>query len=450
MEHLWILLALSLTGVFIALVPTSPNDFWWHLKAGELIARGDFPQSNLFAWTLPADTPYIFQSWLGEWLFFMLYQAGGLQLVVFARNMLGLGAFALVGVEAWRRSGSWRLAAAVVVLAVAMSLNNLTTRTQNWSWVPFVLTLLLCGFYRDGRLAVRWLVVGLPLLMVFWVNAHGAFVMGLLVVGAYVVGETVTRLLRQAHALSWGRLRGLYVAFGVMLVATLVNPLGVGIFGYVGQLLGDVPSQSLINEWQSPTPRTLAGMFFYVGVLVVIASFAFARRRPSITDVLLVCGLAWQAFVGIRYVVWFGMAAMPVVAQSLAKARSIRGGGVRLLHRDGFPGVSEGAGRLRILRWPLCWCWRWWGCSRGLSRLFLFRSPIRSFLRRCPMLRCCSAVIRRWGRVSICGESRVRGVCSMRWGMVRILTGRSIRNSGCLLIRGWNCIPSVCGRIMLP
>jgi hypothetical protein len=348
MEHLWLLLALSLTGAFIALVPTSPNDFWWHLKAGELIASSGLPQTNLFAWTLPADTPYIFQSWLGEWLFFLLYQAGGLQLVVFARNMLGLGAFALVALEAWRRSGSWRLAAVVVVLAAAMSMNNLTTRTQNWSWVPFVLTLLLCGFYRDGRVGARWLLAGLPLLMVFWVNAHGAFVMGLLVVGAYVVGETLTRLLRQAHALSWQRLRMLYFAFGAMLVATLANPLGMGIFGYVRQLLGDVPSQSLINEWQSPTPRTLAGMFFYLGILVVIASFAFARRRPSITDVLLVCGLAWQAFVGVRYVVWFGMAAMPVVAQCLAKPRSIRGGGEPVPQRR-LSGRERGGGTVANL-----------------------------------------------------------------------------------------------------
>jgi hypothetical protein len=106
-----------------------------------------------------------------------------------------------------------------------------------------------------------------------------------------------------------------------MAAAVLINPLGLGIIGYVRDLLADAPSQRLVIEWQSPTPRDIAGAFFYLGVLALIAAFAVARRRPTITDVLLVCGLAWQAFVGVRYVVWFGMAAMPIVAQSLAAAR---------------------------------------------------------------------------------------------------------------------------------
>jgi hypothetical protein len=104
-------------------------------------------------------------------------------------------------------------------------------------------------------------------------------------------------------------------------LATLANPLGLDVFGYVRTLLSDTSSQELIIEWQSPTPRNIAGGFFYGSVLLVIAAFAFARRRPSITDVILICGLAWQGFVGVRYVVWFGMVAMPIVAQAIVAPR---------------------------------------------------------------------------------------------------------------------------------
>lgn len=333
LDHLWVLLALSVVGIFISLVPTSPNDFWWHLKAGELVATGGIPTTNMFAWTLPADTPYVYQSWLAEWLFYALYRLGGFPLVVFARNMLGLAAFALVAYEARRRSGSWRLAAGAVLLAAAMSINNFTTRTQNWSWVLIPLLFILLSRYVDGRLLPRWLVA-LPVLMIVWVNLHGAFALGLLLAAAFATGETLRRLLRQPHALNWQRLRVLYIAFAAMLAATLVNPLGIGIFGYVRLLLEDPSSQLLINEWQPPTPHNLAGSFFYLGILGIMAAFAFARRRPSITEVILVCGLAWQAFNGVRYVVWFGMVAMPIAAQCLASPRSFatlpdreRGGG---------------------------------------------------------------------------------------------------------------------------
>lgn len=323
LEQLWVLAALCLVGVFISLTPTLPNDFWWHLKAGELVATEGIPTTNRFAWTLPADTPFVYQSWLGEWLFYAIYRIGGFPLIIFIRNLLGLVAFGLVAVEAQRRSGSWRLAAGAVLLAGAMTMNNLTARTQNWSWIPFALLLTLLGRYVDGQLRPRTLLVSLPLLMLFWVNAHGAFTMGLLVTGAFVVGETLRRVMRQPRALEWGKLRMLALAGGLAIVATLINPLGPGVYGYVLQLLSDAPSQQLINEWRSPTPRDAAGIAFYLGILVVIASFAFARRRPTISEVIVICGLAWQAFVGVRYVVWFGMAALPMVAQVWGTPRQL-------------------------------------------------------------------------------------------------------------------------------
>lgn len=322
LEHLWALLAIGTISMFISLVPTLPNDFWWHLKAGELVATEGIPTTNRFAWTLPADHPYVYQSWLGEYLFYLIYQFGGFPLVVFTRNLLGTLAFTLVAVETQQRTGSWRWAAAAAFFAAAMTINNLTTRTQNWSWVPFIALFFLLSRYVEGKIGPRWLIV-MPIVMIFWVNAHGAFVMGLLLAGAFAVGETLRRFLRHPRALSWPRLRALYLGCLALGAATLVNPLGINVYAYLSTMLGDTASQNLINEWQTPNPRTLAGSIFYLGVLALIAAFAFQRRRPTITDVLLVCGLAWQAFIGARYVVWFGMAAMPLIAQSLAAPRPL-------------------------------------------------------------------------------------------------------------------------------
>jgi hypothetical protein len=320
-EQLWVIMALALIGAFIALVPTTPHDFWWHLKAGQIVAERGIPTTNLFAWTLPADAPYIYATWLGEWLFYWLYQLGGLPATVLARNLLGLAGFTLVALEARRRSSSWRLAALAALLAGLMAINNLPVRTQNWSWVPFGLFLLILGAYVDGQVGKRTLLV-LPPIMAFWVNVHGAFVLGLVLVGIVAVGETLRRLLKQPRALGWERLGWLYLAGTGAAAATLVNPLGPGIFGYVVKLLTDPPSQGLVNEWQPPTTHGLAGFFFFASILALLAAFALARRRPTLTDLLLACAFLWLAWGGQRYVVWYGMAAMPLLAQSLAAPRS--------------------------------------------------------------------------------------------------------------------------------
>ena len=321
LEQLWVILVLTLLGVVIALVPTLPHDFWWHLKAGQLVADQGIPSTNLFAWSVPADQPFVYATWLSEWLFYALYRLGGLGLPVLARNLLGLAGFTLVALEARRRSGSWRLAALAALFAGAMALNNLTTRTQNWAWVPFGLYLLILGAYADGAGRARTLLA-LPPIMAFWVNVHGSFVLGLALVMLVAAGETLRSLLRQPQAASWLRLRALYLAGAATLAAALLNPIGLGIFGYVTALTTNPSSQALVVEWQPPTPHGIAGTVFFASILALLALFALARRRPSLTDLLLICAFLWLAWGGQRHVVWYGMLAMPILAQCLAAPRT--------------------------------------------------------------------------------------------------------------------------------
>lgn len=321
LEQLWLILVLTLLGVVIALVPTLPHDFWWHLKAGQLVAAQGIPRTNLFAWSVPADQPFVYATWLSEWLFYALYQLGGLGAPVLARNLLGLAGFTLVALEARRRSGSWRLAALAALLAGAMALNNLTTRTQNWAWVPFGLYLLILGAYADRTGRARTLVA-LPLIMAFWVNVHGSFALGLALVALVGAGETLRSLLRQPQAASWPQLRALYLAGAATLAAAMLNPIGLGIFGYVMQLTTNPSNQGLIVEWQPPTPHGIAGVVFFASILVLLAVFALARRRPSLTDLLMICAFLWLAWGGQRHVIWYGMLAMPILAQCLAAPRA--------------------------------------------------------------------------------------------------------------------------------
>jgi hypothetical protein len=344
LEQLWAIMSLTLIGAFISLVPTLPHDFWWHLKVGQIVAESGIPRTNMFAWTLPAGAPFVYATWLGEWLFFQLYTIGGLPATVLARNVLGLAGFTLVAIEARRRSGSWRLAALAALMAAAMSINNLTTRTQNWSWVPFGVYALILGAYADEQLGWRPLLA-LPPIMVFWVNAHGAFVLGLALVAVVAAGETLRRLVGRPRALGWVRLRALYLAGAATAAATLLNPLGLGIFGYVAKLLTDPPSQGLVVEWQPPTIHSLSGFFFFASILALLAVFALGRRRPTLTSLMLIGAFLWLAWGGQRYVVWYGMLAMPILAQSLAAPGSLRARAPRLA----FPSTLLSLALLAVL-----------------------------------------------------------------------------------------------------
>ncbi len=314
---LWFLVVLASFGFYVSLVPQPPHDLWWHLKIGELIyTTGKIPTTNLFAWTLPEDAPFFYGAWLGQWLLYGIYRWGGVALLLFIRTAMALVAFGLLGVEAKRRSASWRLAALPLTFASLMAFNNLIVRPQIWSWLPFVFYFILLCRYADGALRARWLLL-CPPLMVFWVNAHGAFILGLVLLGIFTTGEALRTWFKLDGARSWREVGWLVLVGGLTALATLVNPRFVGIVNYVIGLMTNPPSQQLVVEWQSPTPNGIANMAFYIGILVLLLVLTYTRYRPTPTEALLLVGFLWLAWSGQRYVVWFGMTMMPLLARAL-------------------------------------------------------------------------------------------------------------------------------------
>lgn len=314
--------ALAFATVVISLLPTAPNDLWWHMRVGQLIVEtGQVPTVDLFAWTVPPGTPYAYGAWLGEVLLYRLYQLGGIELMLCLRNLLAGALLGLVALEARRRVGSWRFAGLAVLGAGLLLLSNINARPQMFAWVPFGLTVLLLGRYVDGQLRTGWLVALLTLLTAFWVNVHGSFVLGPLLVGAALAGEALPRLRDPGALRAAPRARGLALALATVALATLANPRGIGIYDYVRSLLSDVPTQRYIVEWQPPTPDEPVFAAFYLSVLALLAVWAIGREPPRPADAIVVCGLLWLAWRSERYVPWYGVVAMPVLAEAVARVR---------------------------------------------------------------------------------------------------------------------------------
>jgi len=316
-DHVWILGALAAFGFVVAIKPITPNDLWWHMKIGEItFMTRSIQTTNMFSWTVAHDFPFTYGAWLGEVLLYLLYLLGKLPLVIFTRTILAVGVFALVGYEAKRRTGSWRLAGVAATLAAAMSSNNMEIRPQMWSWLPFLAFFILLSSYVDGWIRPRTLLV-LPLIMIFWVNVHGAFILGFILLGIFGVGEILRILFKQEGACSWADIRWLVFIGAMCLASIIVNPKFLGTFGYVMDLMTDKPSQELVIEWQSPAPNNYATIVFFISILLMLAVFAYSKHRPTPTEMLLVIGFMWLAWTGLRYVIWFSMIAMPILAQEI-------------------------------------------------------------------------------------------------------------------------------------
>lgn len=322
LDHLYTIAALAIGGFVVSLLPIVPNDFWWHMAIGRDIARsGAVPRVDMYSWSVAPATPFFYQSWLSELLFFRVYELGGMPAIVFMRNLLTVLALAVLALGARLRSGSWRLAGLAVAGVTATTVNNLTVRPQTFSWLLFALFSTILIAYRLGHLRRRGLL-WLPVLMIPWANLHGAFIIGFILVTLTAIGETARLIGNQAGGEARARVRALWGVTVLVLLATIVNPRGLGVFDYVRKLMTDLPSQDLIVEWQPVSITSLVGLCFAATLITSIALWLRERSAPNVTDLLIWAALLWLAVGGVRYVLWFAMFGWPLIAGLLGKSHN--------------------------------------------------------------------------------------------------------------------------------
>jgi hypothetical protein len=299
-DLLWLGVVLFFILTIAFLLPIPPNDYWWYLRLGEdIIDIKDVPRVDTFSST-QFGQPITYQSWLSAVLFYLLNRMGGNTLIVFVRGVVLAAFYFLIWYTCRLVCGGARLSALITLLAALASSNNWAVRPQLFSLMMFALFLLSLWQWRKGH--TRWVWM-LPVLMLLWVNLHGAFILGFLLVGVALVGGE-------------GKRRDLLVALVLMGAASLVNPRGWGAWEYVISLLSDPASQQLGEEWHPLNINVWQGMIFYAWLLVFPLLASFSKRTLSWIDWLLFLGFGWMALNGLRYVIWF-IAILAVLSTSL-------------------------------------------------------------------------------------------------------------------------------------
>ncbi len=335
LDDVYLFCAVALVGLRPLLTPVPPNDFWWHIATGRTIWNsGAVPLVDAFSFTR-ADEPYFNQPWLAQVLMYGLHSAGGLPLMIIVQALVIALSYALLLRLCIIRSGRPRLCVALLLLAVLpLSFDNWTIRPQSYVFLLFVGLLTVLSDYRRARPpaprveegpgvrgaepAVRsaaplWL---LPLIMVLWVNMHGSFVLGFVLIAIVGAGALLDAWPNLRAALP--HLRALTLWGAIAALATLLNPRGPGVIGYVRDLLGTSAVTNLVTEWAPPTVRDINGALFFLFVIFTLCVLAYARQRPDTTDIMLTLAFLWLALGATRNIVWLGFVAAPLLAVQLA------------------------------------------------------------------------------------------------------------------------------------
>jgi hypothetical protein len=234
------------------------SDTWWHLASGrEMVRTGQILLTDHFSHTA-YGAPWANYEWLTQWIFFQLYQADGMPLLVATCALSLFGACAM----AWTLMRG-PLADRLLVFVFAAAL-----MTPSWAVRPQAFSLFLLGL--TVHLVVRerhWL---LPIVFLAWANLHGAVALGLVVLLADLL-------------VAAGERRGVWrrsLAGVLSLTATLLTPLGAT---YWPEILRSLERSRLnqIAEWRPPALSADYAVF-WLGVMAFAWMVVTRGRRLRI------------------------------------------------------------------------------------------------------------------------------------------------------------------------
>lgn len=300
-----------------AVRPTLDPDMWWHLRTGEAILSDGIPRTDLFSFTFPMNE-WVAHEWLSQILMWSLYQLAGfgaLSVFFAAVTIATLGLVYLI-------SNGKPYVAGIVVAVAAM------TSSLAWGPRPQLFNLLFLAVFlvllekRKDRAIGRWVFVAFPVLTLLWANLHSGYLLGIVVLGTYLVGDYLEshRSNPDVRTLSHSDLRRLSLATAACAFAALVNPNGIRLWLYPFETLFSTVQRELIIEWFPPKPNQWVFWLLLGLVIVGIVALARAPKRPSITELLVFGGTAFGAFLSVRNIPIFAIASTPILCRYIALA----------------------------------------------------------------------------------------------------------------------------------
>ncbi|NCO36812.1 MAG: hypothetical protein AUJ92_21710 [Armatimonadetes bacterium CG2_30_59_28] len=312
-QRLWVFVVLACCFGYVVALPLDPYDYWLYLKNGSVAhATKNIVDHDLYAFTA-AGRGFINLQWLTEAAYDWAYRTGGIELSAFLHAVVMTLAFALLLAIVQRMSGNLRIAAGVTFLCFILSATNLALRPQGISVIFFAATLFLLSARR------YWPI---PLIVALWVNCHGAFVLGLAMVGIEWIGSlsglqwisgASTSPGAQVQGSSRPHHKALFATLALSVVASLLNPAGVGIYKMVAGIEANSRA-NLLTEWDPPSILEPTGFLFFVALLLLLVLHDRGRLKWSNAQLLTFLFFTLMALRQQRSVIWWGMGMAPLFA----------------------------------------------------------------------------------------------------------------------------------------
>ena len=293
------------------------SDTGWHIRTGEwILMNRRVPTTDLFSFTRNGQTWFAWE-WLSDLAMGWLHSHGGLAAVVFASFVILCTTSLVVYRAAAAESGHRLVSLLLTWLAMGAA-------TVHWLARPHLVTPLMAGLFccvlnRVERGFNRRILVALPALTALWVNLHGGFFVGIVLVVTYGVAAAGEQLLHIGPHGGWDRARLSVLTAGSCGLASLLNPYGYHLHLHVLRYLGSPFYLQYISEFRPVDFQWQSAAYFETLLVLAIGAALWNLVKGRLVHVLLALSWAHLALLSARNIPIFAVVSLPGTALAVSE-----------------------------------------------------------------------------------------------------------------------------------
>src|SRR5450755_168111 len=307
----------------------------WHIRNGEQILQTRaITRTDLFSSTMSGHAWYAWE-WFYDVIIAAIHHWLGLNGVVFFTALAITATFAIALHVGLKRGGGLPILMALLVLSIGAASIHFLARPHVLSWLLTVIWFHLLDSDANaespkGFRRLFWY----PLLMLFWTNLHGGFLLGLVLIILYGVGEAIDFGLSRdslIRALSRTKVSRFIAVFFLSFLASLINPFGYKLYTHIYEYLTNRFLMDHIEEFLSPNFHGGAQQCFAVLLLITLIALASAREKLISARLLVVVFAAYSGLYSSRNLPVSSILITLVIAPILTKTIATAAQGKKIL-----------------------------------------------------------------------------------------------------------------------
>lgn len=326
------MLSLFFLFIILSLKEVVSSDVGFDLKGGEYIFQNHrVPVYDPFSYTASHHV-YLDSHWLFQLVLFIIYSLSGVSGIILFKTLVLLATFVLIFRIGYKRE--YHIIFVIFSLLCFLIVNERSlVRSEIMTFLFLALYLYILHQYKYRR--TKWVLL-LPVLQMIWVNMHGLFVLGIVLLFIYDFSEFILAKIKlpygwnDEYTITGKSYFNLCIITFLSIAACFITPYGyrglfysLYLFKEIGANAGLIVKNvtELMPPFSKYNPGAIQIISFYkLLILASISSFLLNFKRLRLSHLFIYCAFFYLSLLANRNIALFAIICMPIMAINTSEA----------------------------------------------------------------------------------------------------------------------------------